>query len=98
MNSSKFTLLSIAFVTAAPLVASQSCPDYSVYSTQHNEPLSNGSFQLSYQRPADECRTFNSSDVEDTIARLRNKIKDPDLFRLFENSCTHPCYRYSPID
>ena len=40
---------------------------------------------MSYQRPATECRTFQSPVVEATVARFKSIILDPDLFRLFEN-------------
>ena len=33
-----------------------------------------------------ECRTFTSQGVEDTITRMKTTIKDPDLYRLFENA------------
>ena len=64
------------------------CPDYSDFSRQRHEPYSSGQYALSYQRPDPDCRTFASQDVEDTIARLESSINDPDLYRLFENSCT----------
>jgi len=41
---------------------------------------------LPFQRPSKKCRTYYSTEVEAAIERLRPKIKDPDLFRLFENS------------
>ncbi|KAF7189200.1 hypothetical protein HII31_09622 [Pseudocercospora fuligena] len=62
------------------------CPDYIVYATEHHGPYSEGRFNLSYQRPATRCRTFNSSIVESTIDRIKKEIEDPDLKRLFENS------------
>lgn len=62
------------------------CPDYSDYSQQYHAPFSSGRYNLSYMRPEPACRTFNSSAVESTIASMKNVIKDPDLFRLFENS------------
>jgi meiotically up-regulated gene 157 (Mug157) protein len=78
------------FVLSAPLYAAatlaQSCPDYSLYSQQRHPPYSSGRYQLSYQRPDPACRTFNSSDVEDLIARMESVIADPDLYRLFQNS------------
>ena len=37
-------------------------------------------------RPDPACRTFNSSDVEDTIVAMKSVIKDPDLYRLFVNA------------
>ena len=62
------------------------CPDYAQYSQQSHPPLSAGKYKLGYQRPSPECRTFNSSIVEQTITNMQSVIKDPDLFRLFQNS------------
>ncbi|VBB79922.1 Putative protein of unknown function similar to meiotically up-regulated gene 157 protein of Schizosaccharomyces pombe [Podospora comata] len=62
-----------------------SCPDYSGYSSTHHEPKSAGRYKLSYQRPRPSCRTFTLPEVEDTIISMKQVIKDPDLFRLFEN-------------
>ncbi|PVH96711.1 glycoside hydrolase family 125 protein [Periconia macrospinosa] len=62
------------------------CPDYVQYYRVSHEPLSSGKYKLAYQRPEERCRTFNSSDVEDTVKRLEGVIKDPDLYRLFQNS------------
>lgn len=73
-----------AAATAAAIP--QSCPDYTTYSQEKHTPYSSGVYQLSYQRPPTECRTFVSPAVEDAITRLRNTISDPDLFRLFENA------------
>ncbi|KAI9757222.1 MAG: hypothetical protein M4579_003522 [Chaenotheca gracillima] len=62
------------------------CPDYLDYSEQYHAPFSSGRYNLSYQRPSPECRTFVSQPIEDTIKRLNSTIRDPDLARLFENS------------
>ncbi|KAI0388887.1 glycoside hydrolase family 125 protein [Xylariaceae sp. FL0594] len=62
------------------------CPSYSSYSQTRHEPYSTGGYELSYQRPAPACRTFNSTVVEDAILRVKNMTSDPDLFRLFENT------------
>ncbi|KAF2676336.1 glycoside hydrolase family 125 protein [Lentithecium fluviatile CBS 122367] len=62
------------------------CPLYQHYSGSRHEPFSTGRWNLSYMRPIPSCRTFVSQEVEDTIARLKRVIVDPDLFRLFENS------------
>ena len=79
-------LIQLRTVDTHPLPPQQ-CPDYSSFSQQrHPDNLSAGIHQLPYQRPAEECRTFRSQEVEDTITRLRTKMKDPDLFRLFENT------------
>lgn len=62
------------------------CPDYDTYSMQFHAPFSTGKFNLSSMRPAPACRTFNSSIVDATIANMSSVIKDPDLYRLFQNS------------
>jgi len=79
------TLSLLAAATFLFAVEAQ-CPDYSIYSQQRHEPFSTGRYGLSYMRPEPACRTFNSSDVEETIVEMKNVIKDPDLYRLFENS------------
>ncbi|TVY36000.1 Meiotically up-regulated protein 157 protein [Lachnellula occidentalis] len=80
----------ILSLVAAALVISPSaraqCPDYLDYSQQKHQPYSSGKYQLSYMRPDPACRTFNSSIVEDTITDMKSVIKDPDLYRLFQNS------------
>ena len=73
-------------VTAATASVSDSCPDYSTYAQEHHGPYSSGKYNLSSQRPAPTCRTFESQDVEDAIDRLNKTIHDPDLFRLFQNA------------
>lgn len=79
-------LLCVGKLTLAAPIESPKCPDYSHYSRQKHEPYSSGVHQLPFQRPSAECRTFVSQDVEDTIARMQSIIKDPDLYRLFENT------------
>lgn len=63
-----------------------SCPDYSSYSREQHEPYSSGKLKLPSQRPSPECRTFKSQEVEDLIVNMKTKIKDPDLYKLFENA------------
>lgn len=75
----------LALLPSLPLIQAQ-CQDYSTYSQQRHPPFSTGKYNLSYMRPDPECRTFNSSEVEDTITRMKDVIADPDLYRLFENS------------
>lgn len=82
-----FNFLSLFTVLFAVVVVnSQGCPDYADYSKEYHPPFSAGRYNLSYQRPAETCRTFTSQAVEDTITRLNSTIADPDLFRLFQNS------------
>ncbi|KAF1998406.1 glycoside hydrolase family 125 protein [Amniculicola lignicola CBS 123094] len=78
------TILGLSSVV--PLLAVAQCPDYLDYSQQRHEPLSSGKYQLSYQRPPEECRTFISPGVEDTVRQMESVIKDPDLYRLFQNA------------
>lgn len=67
-------------------VASAACPDYLTYSTQKHQPYSKGTYQLSYMRPAPECRTFNSSAVNNLVNQMQDTIADPDLYRMFQNA------------
>lgn len=76
----------IASLAVLPLLAMAQCPDYKIYSSSMHQPYSSGKFKLSYQRPTEECRTFKSPGVEDTLKRMESVIKDPDLYRLFQNS------------
>lgn len=82
------TLLAVLGCLAATVSAAENltCPDYYNYATEHHGPFSEGRFNLSYQRPATRCRTFNSTIVESTVDRVKGQIADPDLKRLFENS------------
>lgn len=84
----------LSLLTLGALVTAQddqiafngTCPDYLVYAAEYHGPFSEGSYNLSFQRPPLPCRTFNLSEVEDTIERLRDTIADPDLYRVFQNS------------
>jgi hypothetical protein len=62
------------------------CVGYMALQRMKQEPLSEGSRKFPYQRPSPECRTFNLPAMESLIERMKGVIKDPDLFRLFENS------------
>lgn len=65
----------------------EACPQYAAHSkTRHPDNVSAGRHQLPFQRPSQECRTYYSGEVEDAIDRIKSKIQDPDLFRLFENA------------
>lgn len=79
-------LISLAAASFICPVAQAGCPDYSDYSQQYHSPFSSGRYNLSYMRPEPACRTFNSSVVEDTITGMQSVIRDPDLYRLFQNS------------
>lgn len=63
------------------------CPDYDDYAQEYHPPFSTGRYNLSYQRPDIACRTASSPAVEAVIQSMQSQITDPDLYRLFENSC-----------
>ncbi|OAA66751.1 hypothetical protein SPI_01327 [Niveomyces insectorum RCEF 264] len=62
------------------------CMPYETRLWKKPGPVSTGKFQFPYLRPPPQCRTFNLSSLEALIARMRTTIRDPDLFRLFENA------------
>lgn len=62
------------------------CMAYENLQRSRQKPWSEGSRQFPYSRPAPECRTFNLPAMEKLIEKMRGVVKDPDLFRLFENS------------
>ncbi|KAF1844133.1 glycoside hydrolase family 125 protein [Cucurbitaria berberidis CBS 394.84] len=82
MRSSKF----FSILSTLPVLITAQCPAYIDYANQVHEPLSSGKYKLAYQRPSEECRTFKSQGLEDTLTRIKSTIKDPDLSRLFENA------------
>ncbi|KAJ8128007.1 hypothetical protein O1611_g5630 [Lasiodiplodia mahajangana] len=79
-------LLSELAAVAHAINGRAACPDYSQYSTQTHQPLSAGKYQLSYMRPDPACRKYTLPEVENTIDDMKSLVKDPDLFRLFENA------------
>ena len=81
-----------AWIAAAAVLdfAFAVCPDFADYSTEYHPPFSTGQYNLSYMRPDPACRTFNSSAVDDLVQNYSSVIKDPDLYRLFQNSCEYP--------
>lgn len=73
--------------TASPSsVPAKRCLGYMELQRLKQEPLSEGRHKFPYQRPSPECRTFNLPAMEKLIEKMKGVIKDPDLFRLFENS------------
>jgi hypothetical protein len=74
---------SLAAPSASPTL---SCMNYQQLQRVKQEPLSEGRRKFAYNRPSPECRTFNLPAMEKLIEKMKGKIKDPDLFRLFENS------------
>lgn len=66
--------------------ASAQCAYYGQYAKEAHEPYSVGKYHLSYARPAEDCRTFKSKELEEELLRLKGVIADPDVYRLFENA------------
>ena len=76
----------LSLVLTAP-IPEDVCPNYNHHAkTRHEGNRSAGRYQLPFQRPVQKCRNFYSHEVEAAIERLKSKIADPDLFRLFENA------------
>jgi hypothetical protein len=72
--------------SSAPVSTPTRCVRYEKIQRLHQGPLSAGKRQFPYSRPSPECRTFNLSSMEQLIEGMNGTIRDPDLFRLFENS------------
>lgn len=75
---------------AAPFAQPLSKPDcpssFENYMRSKPGPPSAGSRQFPLVRPPPECRTFTVPAVEAYIEQMEGTIKDPDLYRLFQNS------------
>lgn len=73
-------------VTQEPLPEKIDCPNFEQYMRGRPGPPSAGRRQFPLVRPPPECRTFTVPAVEAYITKMRDKIRDPDLYRLFQNS------------
>lgn len=69
----------------APVASGEDCPEYGRYAAQRHEPFTGGAYNLPFQRPAPRCRKVVVDEVEELIREMGQTVKDPDLFRLFEN-------------
>lgn len=80
--------LLVLLLTIAASALAQECPsDYVEYFSKRNPPFSPGVYEYPYQRPSQDCRTYNVDEIEKVIGRDMNKsISDPDLYRLFANT------------
>ena len=72
----------LAGVTSAP----SNCKSFQVLQMSKPEPMSEGKREFPYVRPPPECRTFKLPAMERALEKMKTVVKDPDLFRLFENS------------
>lgn len=76
----------VVFIGILSLARAQ-CPDYLDYSNaRDHEPKTTGRYKLPFQRPIASCRTWNNTDVESELTRVKGLIADTDLSRLFENA------------
>lgn len=71
--------------TVLAVATHEDCPEYGHYASRRHEPTTRGRYDLPYQRPARACRKVVVPEVEEVIQEMNRTIKDPDLFRLFEN-------------
>lgn len=63
------------------------CPmSFESYMSSQPGPKSTGSRHFPLVRPPPECRTFVVPELEEYITKMESVIKDPDLYRLFQNS------------
>jgi meiotically up-regulated gene 157 (Mug157) protein len=62
------------------------CVGYMQWMNGRPGPMSTGKRKFPYMRPPPECRTFKLPALESLITRMKGVIKDPDMYRLFENS------------
>ena len=69
-----------------PPLSPDECIGYERLQSEKQGPLSNGSRKFPYSRPQAKCRTYTSKPLEKLLERMKGVIKDPDLYRLFENS------------
>lgn len=62
------------------------CSTFANILAEHRKPLSTGKRKFPNTRPPPECRTFELDSLGKLLVRMKDVIKDPDLYRLFENS------------
>lgn len=62
------------------------CPAYDQYAKFPHHPFSKGPLALPFQRPAAQCRTFESGWVEQVIIDMGERMLDKDMARIFENA------------
>ncbi|KAK5663475.1 hypothetical protein OQA88_3905 [Cercophora sp. LCS_1] len=62
------------------------CVSFERLQSMRPGPQSTGKRKFPYVRPPPECRKFKLPALEALLEKMKTKIADPDLFRLFENS------------
>lgn len=71
---------------AQDVIPKPDCPNFEQYMRGRPGPESTGKRKFPLVRPPPECRTFPVPAVEAYITKMEDKITDPDLYRLFQNS------------
>ncbi|TLS24474.1 hypothetical protein PpBr36_08981 [Pyricularia pennisetigena] len=71
---------------STPPVRPASCLGFEDLQNRRPKPFSEGKRKFPLVRPPPECRTFRLPSLEALLERMKGVIKDPDLYRLFENS------------
>lgn len=72
--------------TATTATTATDCPAYEGYARQQHEPVSSGRYKFPYQRPSQGCHSYVVPEVERVIKDMKQKVYDPDLYRLFVNT------------
>ncbi|KZL88334.1 duf1237 domain-containing protein [Colletotrichum incanum] len=62
------------------------CESFENWMRKRPGPASEGKRKFPLNRPRPECRTFRLPAMDNLITRMKGIIKDPDLYRLFENA------------
>ncbi|KAK1676321.1 hypothetical protein BDP55DRAFT_113376 [Colletotrichum godetiae] len=62
------------------------CESFENWMRSRPGPASEGKRKFPLNRPRPECRTFRLPAMDNLIIRMKGVIKDPDLYRLFENA------------
>ena len=81
-NASVAPTQPVAGVTSTP----PNCKSFQALQMSKPGPKSEGKREFPYVRPPPECRTFKLPAMEKALEKMKSVVKDPDLFRLFENS------------
>ncbi|KAK2039822.1 DUF1237-domain-containing protein [Colletotrichum somersetense] len=71
---------------SAPATPPADCGSFEEWMRSRPGPESEGRRKFPSIRPRPECRTFRLPAMENLITRMKDVIKDPDLYRLFENA------------
>ncbi|KAK2018656.1 DUF1237-domain-containing protein [Colletotrichum eremochloae] len=69
-----------------PATPPADCVSFEEWMRQRPGPASEGRRKFPANRPRPECRTFRLPAMEELMKRMKGVIKDPDLYRLFENA------------